>query len=87
MPLFGLGAQAAPSASATPATLLELLPPDYGLVLVVAGLLVIEGLVLGSMVMKVRKRVFTSPEFQSAAKVSTERAGWGCCSGHVERKA
>lgn len=66
--IFG-GNKAAAGASATPAAVLDLLPADYGLVLIVAGLLVLEGLVLGSMVMTVRKRVFTSKEFQSAAKV------------------
>lgn len=69
MPLFGKAA----AASATgPATLVDLLPADYGMVLIVAGLLVIEGLVLGSMVMRVRKQVFTSKEFQAGAKVG----GW-----------
>lgn len=71
MPLFGKSA-----ASATgPATIVDLLPAEYGLVLIVAGLLVFEGLVLGSMVMGVRKQVFTSKEFEAGAKVR-ERA-WG----------
>ena len=43
--------------------------------LVVAALLVLENLVLGSMVMKVRKEVFTSKEFEAKAKVGCEQGG------------
>lgn len=65
MPLFSKAA----ATSASPSTVVDLLPPEYGLVLIVAGALVMEGLVLGSMVMKVRKQVFTSREFEAGAKV------------------
>jgi hypothetical protein len=69
--MFGKTVSSSPTGP--PSTVVDLLPPDYGFVLIVAALLVFEGLVLGSMVMTVRKQAFSSKEFQSAAKVSSSR--------------
>jgi len=67
---MGYFSKASASASPAASSVVELLPADYGLVLIVAALLVFEGLVLGSMVMKQRKKAFASKEFEAAARVS-----------------
>lgn len=66
MGLFGAkAAAAAPVAAGLGLNL----PPDYGFVLIAAALLVLENFILGAMVMGVRKKVFSSPEWDKNSKV------------------